>query len=53
MAKATALALAAQIVSTLGLQWLIFLFTFFNDKEHTNPPHWEIKRLIHSFINHS
>jgi hypothetical protein len=29
------------------------LVTFFNGKDHTNPPHWEIKRFTHSFINHS
>lgn len=58
MAEAVALALAAQIAFTLGIQCPIFLsdnqqlVTFFNGNNHTNPLYWEIKRFIQSFINH-
>jgi len=53
------LALAAQIAFTLGIHYSIFLSdnqqlgAFFNGNDHTNPPHWEIKGFIQSFINHS
>jgi len=57
MAEAAALALAAQIVSAIGIQCPIFLsdnqqlVTFLNGSDHTNPPQREIKRFTQSFIN--
>jgi hypothetical protein len=62
MAEATALALAAQIAFSLGIiiNCPIFLsdnqqlVTFLNGRDHTHPPHWNIKRFItQSFINQS
>jgi hypothetical protein len=59
MAEAAALALAAQIALALGIQRPIFLsdnqqlVPFCNGSDHTNPPHWEIKRFTLCFINHS
>ena len=59
VAEAAVLALAARIAFTLGILYPKFLsdnqqlVAFFNGNDHTNPPHWEIKGFIQSFINHS
>jgi hypothetical protein len=57
MAEAAALALAAQIASTLGIHDPIFLsdnqqlVAFLNGTDHDHPPDWSIKSLTQSFIN--
>jgi len=57
MAEAAALALAAQIASTLGIHDPIFLsdnqqlVAFLNGTDHDHPPDWSIKSLTQSFMN--
>lgn len=56
MAEAAALALGAQVLCTLGIQQPFFLsdnqqlVSFFNGKDHINPPQWEIKPFTQIFI---
>jgi len=60
MDEAAALALAAQIALTLGINCPIFLsdnqqlVTFLNGSDHSHQPHWDIiKYFTQSFINQS
>lgn len=57
MAEAAALALGAQLLNALHVHQPFFLsdnqllVNFFNGKDHTNPPQWDIKLFTQSFIN--